>query len=59
MIVKLKFVDNYGHDYLIVGKVYQGKKKGECVYSESEIKGIQLIIRPSGCAHGKREIVSE
>lgn len=58
MIIKLKCVDNYGHDYLIVGKVYQGEKKGECVYSEPEIKGIQLIIRPSGCAHAKWEVVN-
>lgn len=58
MIFKLKCIDNYGHDYLIVGKVYQGEKKGELVYSESEIKGIPLKIRPSGCAHGKWEIVN-
>lgn len=59
MIVKLKCVDNYGHDYLVVGKIYEGEKKGECVYSESEIKGIQLIISLSGCTHGKWEIISE
>lgn len=63
MIVKLKCVSNidmFGDvsDYLTVGNIYGGEMIDGLVYSIDD-RGCGFVIRPSGCAHGKWEVVSE